>query len=222
MRCVQASAAVLAFTVCVSCGRGGLPQGNELALPADLPRLCPPPPSDEALVPGAEESFHHEFTPYVVVDPYAYVLAVRSCGASLERFFLDVNDDGTPEVFVACTSDRGTGGNTFHAFLQVEGGYRLIGRMFLATIWLTGDRHEGYRGLWTWARLSGTEGAAYGPHVSYRWDGSRYVEIRRETARLVDLGAIDPITRNWRPGHPPRTEYCADYRAGNRDWVSRR
>ncbi len=167
-----------------------------------------------------------------IADPYADVLAVRSMsdGGSLERFRLDVNGDNIEELFIANSSDSGTGGNTFHAYRKAGDGYEYIGLFFLKTLKCLDARREGYHDLLGWNRTGGTEGEEYGPTTRYTWNGRQYAAGAVQlNVKLRDLRPFNPRTHEYGPApawhprwHPPELERCRYYRTGNRNWTTRR
>ncbi len=63
-----------------------------------------------------------------VANPYELVWQHEDGAAEgLTRFFLDINDDGHPDLFVAANSSIGNGSGAFHVFLRSGGSYRDLG-----------------------------------------------------------------------------------------------
>jgi len=163
-------------------------------------------------------------------DPYHHVLSTRSYGASVERLLIDLNDDGMDEVLAACTSDRGTGGNEFQIYRREGRGYRYMGTVSAQRLRLGQPGPSGFADLLVWSRLGGGETGTHGTFTRYQSQNKRY--FRKESSDSpAKVGIPETVLRMPGPDQAAPlpddswlllgTEYCPDYRSGNREWKPR-
>ncbi len=96
----------------------------------------------------------------LVNDPYKIAWDNLDGEASgLTRFFLDINDDGRPDLFVTGTSLVGNAGAPFHVFISGSKGYRELGEVFLdnGSFQLLELKHKGVRDIKVCSHLSASE-----------------------------------------------------------------
>ncbi len=111
-----------------------------------------------------------------VRDPYRYVWDTDEGNvAGMTRFFLDLDDDGTPELFLAANSLIGNGGGPFHVFTKTDKGYAEIGVVFLSPygFQLVPDKHQGFHDIKAYTHLSAESGTL----VTYVYGGSEYGKV---------------------------------------------
>lgn len=103
-----------------------------------------------------------------------------------ERFELDLDHDGTPEVFLTSTRLHGTGGGPHLVFQRRGDEFRYAGQ-------LPGRRHtirvlpvgpDGHARVRTW--WSG--GAGYGIATLWKWDGRGFTQLSSEDIQAGDSG----------------------------------
>lgn len=90
----------------------------------------------------------------------------------MTRFFLDVNNDGAPELFLSANSLIGNGGGQFHVFKKKKEGYAYLGIVFCfpGGIDILPAKRHGFHDLRTCSRLS----AQQCDLTVYAFDGRQY------------------------------------------------
>jgi len=118
----------------------------------------------------------------LIRDPYKYVWDIADEGevAGMTRFFLDLDNDGTPELFLAANSLIGNGGGPFHVFKKAMGGYREIGEVFISPgdFQVMPQTHQGYHDIKACNHLSAESCTL----VTYVYDGAEY---KKTTDKVV-------------------------------------
>jgi len=111
----------------------------------------------------------------MINDPYKHVWASDDGGiAGLVRFYLDVNNDKEPELFVAAKAQVNLGGGVFHVFRKNGKSYTYLGKLPYVRpefIEVSYPGHNGYADLKTHIR----QGANQNEVLTYAHDGKSYV-----------------------------------------------
>lgn len=148
----------------------------------------------------------HAAKPTMIPDPYKHVWGNDEGGiAGLVRFYLDINNDKKPDLFVGPKSLLGTGGGSFHVFVKnAKDGYTYLGRLPMIRPEFTeviSPGHGGYADLKTYVR----KGFAEGDVLTYAYDGSSYVLWKQTQIKNPSDVKIKPAAVNAEESGPMLT-----------------
>jgi len=143
-----------------------------------------------------------------ISNPYKFVWSGEGQASGLVRFFQDVNDDGTPDLFLGAKSLLGTGGGTFHIFkVEGNGRYQYLGSIEMnpsafEVLSTKGNRLRDLKSYW---HLSANEGVL----STFSFDGTAYKISSRNKIKSEDfMKKISPLSikseesgkrLNWAP-----------------------
>jgi hypothetical protein len=129
-----------------------------------------------------------------VKDPYQLVWTHdEGQTRGLTRFFLDLNGDGKPELFIAATSLIGNGGGPFHVFLSSSSCYTDVGSVFLSSgdFEVLNSVHHGLRDIKVYSHLS----SATGTLAVYQFDGIKFQMSAERVIKSEEFSKeIKPVT----------------------------
>lgn len=133
-----------------------------------------------------------------VTDPYKFVWeADEGATGGLVRFFVDLNDDKIPDLFVGSKSLIGSGGGIFHIFLVSENHkYRALGKVEInpSALEILSAKNHGMHNLKTYWHLSASEGNL----VTFVFDGR---EFKKSATKRIGAAAcskmISPNKMEW-------------------------
>jgi hypothetical protein len=111
----------------------------------------------------------------LVRNPYQMAWEDEGSVEGLVRFFLDLNQDGQPELFVGAKALLGQGGGPFRIFENMKPGWMLIGEVFIhpGAVEVLASRHSGFADL----RYCGKVNADACMLTTYAFDGTAYVRL---------------------------------------------
>ncbi|MGZ3792190.1 MAG: hypothetical protein ACXVCP_07570 [Bdellovibrio sp.] len=118
--------------------------------------------------------------PKIINNPYQVVWdEMEGDVAGLTRFYLDINDDGIPDLFVTGTSLIGNAGAPFHVFLAEEKKFKDLGEVFLDqnAFQLLKTKHHKVHDIKVCSHLSASECVLR----TYVFDGTKYNEKTNRT-----------------------------------------
>ena len=142
---------------------------------------------------------------YFLNDPYKYIWE-NNPKMFLGRFYLDINNDKIPELFLSVGG--GTGGTGFEVFTINKHGYTYVGYIFFDTLKVLPDKHNGFNDLLVFIR-GGNIGEGIGDIGKleiYMYDNKEYnivKEINHEVSRIeADKYMINYIHHSLVEMHP--------------------
>lgn len=121
----------------------------------------------------------------LVKDPYKFVWDAEGQVGGITRFFLDINDDGQPEIFVGANALIGNAGGEFEIFQKSGAGFIHLGAIFThpENLNVLSSKHHGFRDLRTCAHYN-ADSCDLG---TFEFNGSKYKPGKSKMIRGVDL-----------------------------------
>ncbi|MCE5223094.1 hypothetical protein LLG10_02745 [bacterium] len=208
---------VLSYTV----GGQGIVPGGKILILKDTPEEEPGETKEKGeigeTIPDWKEENYKQGDPdfkkgksKIVSDPYLEIWNAEvkeSIGVYrlyLSRFYKDLNGDGIPELFLSWFG--GTGGRQFLIYQITKDGYRYLQNMFMYSLEVLDENHNGYQDIQVFARLGAGPGGGTtnGSLSRYEFNGEYYIskksmEITEEHASRANL--FHPEQNN-REEHP--------------------
>lgn len=111
----------------------------------------------------------------VVKDPYRLAWEDEGSLEGLVRFFVDVNQDGQPELFVGAKALLGPGGGPFRVYENITSGWRRAGTLFIhpGLLEMLPSEHAGFSDL----RYCGAISAEMCSLTVYAYNGREYMPV---------------------------------------------
>jgi len=120
-----------------------------------------------------------------IENPYQYVWDDEGDLEGITRFFLDINGDQTPELFIGANSLIGNGGGEFHVFLKSGKSYNHLGSVFCSPggLDVLATKHNGFSDLRTCTHMSAEECTL----TIYIFSGEKYEPKSQKLVKASDL-----------------------------------